>query len=638
MAANAAEFLIEIEQRIKGADAVSALDAAEQAVQGAVAAYKKLEQATQKAEQAVEKNSASMATARSAMEAAMKAGNPAAFWKQAAALDALQQKEEALAKAVKHAQAAQAAQAKVVSGAAGHLQATKVATEKTGLAAGLAKSEIFDLEGAFGDLGGPIGGAGKKIFEIGDALKKFASSGGPMGLVIAGAVLVSAAVFAVAAAFVAGVAAALKYGIALANVARNQRLTMEAMLESKGAASKMSGTFRDIQRNVGGSTEHLTDLVKQLKKADITGDNMSIALKAIATQEAAIGTDETSDLIEKLKTGQTSAVKLANTIEKKYGETARAKMIGLDQSVDRLKQNFGALFSGLKIEPLLKSIARIVDLFDETSTSGKLIKSLFEGFFQPLVNAADTALPYVMLFVVEFGITLLDLAIAFAPAIKMAEKLFGMEPDDTMEVVMQAATIAAIAFAAGVFMVILGFGLLAAIVAPVLLAIYNTFKLLVGIASFVKAAFEIAVKAIQGVDLKTVGEDVMKGLAKGIATGAPGVIAAMTSIADALPASVKKILDIGSPSKVFAEIGGYTAEGFTVGIEGEQDNVNRALSGMMSGQGRPTGGPGGNTYNYDVAINVNGAGESPRSIAMEVRQEMDRYFRDTAFELGASPA
>ena len=46
---------------------------------------------------------------------------------------------------------------------------------------------------------------------------------------------------------------------------------------------------------------------------------------------------------------------------------------------------------------------------------------------------------------------------------------------------------------------------------------------------------------------------------------------------------MKSFLGINSPSKLFAQLGGYVGEGFAQGIEGETDTVTDALNSLTSG-------------------------------------------------------
>ena len=75
-------------------------------------------------------------------------------------------------------------------------------------------------------------------------------------------------------------------------------------------------------------------------------------------------------------------------------------------------------------------------------------------------------------------------------------------------------------------------------------------------------------------------------------------------------ATLKSTLGIASPSKVFAEFGGHTAEGFAQGVEGGSARVGDAVNAMVAVPSRPSGGSrsvtmssksGGNTYNFYIS-------------------------------------
>ena len=84
-------------------------------------------------------------------------------------------------------------------------------------------------------------------------------------------------------------------------------------------------------------------------------------------------------------------------------------------------------------------------------------------------------------------------------------------------------------------------------------------------------------------DFFGIGEDMVRGIWNGFTSGAqtllfPGASSTAGIIADA----VKKKLGIHSPSRVFAEIGGYMAEGLGVGWNSEIDGVKKQIESGMN--------------------------------------------------------
>ena len=68
-------------------------------------------------------------------------------------------------------------------------------------------------------------------------------------------------------------------------------------------------------------------------------------------------------------------------------------------------------------------------------------------------------------------------------------------------------------------------------------------------------------------NMRMIGTAITEGISAGIDSAKSGLIAKLTGLAELLPASVRSLLGIHSPSRVFAELGGYTVEGLAQGID-----------------------------------------------------------------------
>jgi phage-related protein len=73
------------------------------------------------------------------------------------------------------------------------------------------------------------------------------------------------------------------------------------------------------------------------------------------------------------------------------------------------------------------------------------------------------------------------------------------------------------------------------------------------------------------------GKNLITGLWNGIRGAFDGVVEKVKKLVEKLPTAVKKVLGIKSPSTVFAEIGGYLAEGLGVGWEDSIKKVNAEI-------------------------------------------------------------
>ena len=83
-------------------------------------------------------------------------------------------------------------------------------------------------------------------------------------------------------------------------------------------------------------------------------------------------------------------------------------------------------------------------------------------------------------------------------------------------------------------------------------------------------------------NLAGIGRDLIAGLWNGIKSKFDSVIANVKAMASRLPKAVKKVLGIGSPSRVFRQLGEWTGEGFALGIESMTKAVEQATLGLVS--------------------------------------------------------
>lgn len=74
------------------------------------------------------------------------------------------------------------------------------------------------------------------------------------------------------------------------------------------------------------------------------------------------------------------------------------------------------------------------------------------------------------------------------------------------------------------------------------------------------------------------GQNVTAGLAQGILDGRSSVVSAISSMCESAIAQAKADLDIHSPSKVFASLGEYSAEGYGQGFERQMESIHGTIT------------------------------------------------------------
>jgi phage-related protein len=144
-------------------------------------------------------------------------------------------------------------------------------------------------------------------------------------------------------------------------------------------------------------------------------------------------------------------------------------------------------------------------------------------------------------------------------------------------------------------------------------------------------------------DFQDAGRQLMNGLGQGILDGRSAVIEAIRSTLESIVEQAKRSLQINSPSKVFAEIGDYTAQGFGVGFTDRMDTVTKDVAAAMPysiGDNRLANNSTSNDnriYNGgDLILNIervdNGNGRSIEDLA----RELEFYRRQQTTAIGGA--
>nr|WP_255782781.1 tape measure protein [Geobacillus sp. YHL] len=97
-----------------------------------------------------------------------------------------------------------------------------------------------------------------------------------------------------------------------------------------------------------------------------------------------------------------------------------------------------------------------------------------------------------------------------------------------------------------------------------------------GIKSTITSMWNSAVSFLKGINLFSIGKDIIQGLINGISSMVGSIKKRVEEIASSIPAWAKKILGIHSPSRVMMEVGQWTTVGFAKGIESKKQDVEKS--------------------------------------------------------------
>lgn len=544
--ASGTEFQIEIAQRLTGANVVTELQKLEIGLVSAKAKYADLERGALTLQKAIDRNASALGSVRTEMAAAMQAGDPARFWKLAAAMSALEKQESLLTAKSASAKGALDAQGKAVLEQASQIgQLTK--------AQAASNVDIAGAGAALKKFGGPLGKVGDTVNDTIEGFEKLSASVGTEAAValgfVAAAVAVAAVLFVVAGAALAAGAAFAKWSIQQADATRELSLTTRAMSDSDAAGAELSRTFGDITADTGIAAGRLNDLTGSLREAGVTAADMPDALRGIAIQEAALGNQNgTQKLIDDLKEGRTSARALAKDMDDRLGGVVQDRMLGINEQMGTLQRNLSNTFASENIEPFLKGLQKLIALFDDSTESGRAMRVLFESIFQPLIDGSGGAFVQIERFFLGMEIEILKIAIL----VKKLAKQFDFDTSG-MTGIVDAADIGQIAVI-GVLVVLGGLLAVMGLVAiagaimfvPMLAAILLILSPLIIFAAVLYGIYETA-QFLKNLDWEAIGNAIVDGILGPIRDPVK-VAQSFADLGETAMQSLKDKLGIKSPS------------------------------------------------------------------------------------------
>ncbi len=393
-------------------------------------------------------------------------------------------------------------------------------------------------------------------------------------LLLAGAVIgVTVAVIAATAAAIAGAVAWSKYAISQADSARTAALTNQAFSAMSAENAAAASSFGTLTEQTGLGTKELQSLTKTLIAAKVTAADLPEALEAAALAEAALGSGGSAAFVKDLQAGERAVSDLAAEARTKLGGIVVKQMAGLEAQGNRLSRLWDKLFAGLDIEPVLRAVNTLVNMFDPASASAQAFKSVIEATFGPIANNAEAAAFAIEAFVLGFQIQMMKIALAVKPAINWLRDLFGGEGFGLADTLGKAAAISFVVLAGALGLAAAALGI---IVGAIGLAAAALGGLVYGLYEFVKLSVELNLAFAE------MGINLMKGLANGIVEGTKWVVDSITAGVSKAIDAAKGLLGIHSPSTVFADIGGNTAEGFAVGVEDGTPHAQDSLANLVA--------------------------------------------------------
>lgn len=376
-----------------------------------------------------------------------------------------------------------------------------------------------------------------------------------------------------------------------------------------------------------------------LQKADVLGE-LSARLKI-----------STAEVEAQLKAGKVSAVDgiaaINAALNAKMGGGAKG-LAGIETAATKAFEIFTRLFEDIDTQPLVDTVKEIGSWLDASTPAGEALKFLLTSTFDGIFKVAKAALPWIKIAFLELVIVALKIYLGMKPVIKQ----FGELKEEISKAIGGGAgleTIIRTVVDASLF----GLKVLVSLIGFVLtwwtygVAAFNAISNAASAAwQFILTGFEAVKTALAGIFSPEGGSSLATGLITGLLSGITGgsslVSNALANLGQSAISGVKGILGIASPSKVMAEMGGYTAEGFAMGVEDGTARTQGALESAVSPSAAASGGGGGGAgvqvMFAEGSIVIHAGNASPAELAEMLVSQVADKLEELLLEMGGAKA
>lgn len=560
-----------------------------------------------------------------------------------------------------------------------------------------AEKRTQGLVAALKNANGPIGALTKRVLDLKEKLGGDNASGlsAATGLASMGAdALATAALAAVAAVAALSVAVAAagvslaKFIIQGADAARSAALLREAAFGANPQWGKNFGEqVAALAMKVPTAKADLDKLGIALAKNNIGGQLWVDTMNAVAQASAALGDDAGNKIKEFVERGrllnrmQLNPMELIGTgvtfdevagqlaksmrvgvndakqalfegrvklgdgaaairaaVEKKFGALNLRQMLSLPNIAKKFGEALDALTAGVDLEPMLNAIKDIGKAFGLNTVAGDSLKKLVTDIGDGLVKTFVESAPLIKKFGYGMIIAALKIELAFLQLRKRFRQTFGdsevLKNVDVLSVALKTGEYAV--YGIGAAFIALG-AVVAAAVGP-FVAIWAGMMAISEASQALGTRFR---ETFTDVDWAATGKALVDGLVNGIKSGIARVENAVGELGTAAKNKLKAVLDIHSPSKVFANLGEQTSAGYAAGVAKGAPAAGDAVAAMAAPPDAGPALPAARSMSITVPVTIQiTAGKDAQSIAdavssQAVIEQITKAVVDAAHAMGA---
>lgn len=365
--------------------------------------------------------------------------------------------------------------------------------------------------------------------------------------------------------------------------------------------STMGGRFRGVfsvtpqdLKAIGLSYDQLTNiLAKKIGQSNATTKQMLMYGRI----DAATGIDAINEAVSK------GAI----------GAHVKDALLAPDVLARQFSEHIRDLFKDVDMKPVLREVRNLVNMFDQGNQTGRTMKTGITATFNTIAKVAKEALIQVQLGILDLEYYGMRGAIAFAPMIKEIKRL------GDNQFVMDLMAEGMHEFATGALMAAVAVG-------------YTVYQ----VASMLNTIDSLRNRSK---DMERLGLDLVAGLARGVATGAPIFEQAMKDLGDAGMKGIKQFFDAHSPSRKLRAFGRDDLAGaISLGMQDGGMLVGNGTIQVKSA-GKPAGNAGGGVQVVVApgAVQINGSGLGRDEMEDMVETAMADLAERIGDELGVVP-
>ncbi len=523
------------------------------------------------------------------------------------------------------------------------------------------KNKIAEAESKFVSLGGRFGATSRGAQATGGRLKALGETmgkmPGPIGRLGGGlssmltrmasgpmiVLALAAALVAVGIAALAAGASLLRFGVESANARRSQELHFEAisrmrrgLMGMRASAGEVMGAIDRVAGSTATSRDQVARFAEILQRGGVRGADLSTALRAASVKAAALGDDAGAAFAQLAVGARASGYSiraLADDVQARFGGVAARRLLDLNVMSTKIRENFASLFDSLNLEPLLGMFHEVVTFFSQSTATGRALKAIVTALFQPMIDSAGQGTPIVKRFFQGIVIAALRTTLVILTIKRWFSDTFGnsaIARIDKLKIALYAgaAAFVVLALAMGV-VAVLAFGLAVTLASP--------FIVLAATIYGVVQAFRWLgdVWDVMKTEWSQIGGQLVDGLVAGLRRGFSRAKDAVRQLGRDVVSTLRSVLDIHSPSRVFAALGTQIPAGVAVGVDRGAAQADASVADMLSVPSIGAAGGGRGAISISIGdVHVNGGNSS--EIAANLRDELARALEGLALTMGGA--